>query len=83
MKDTHETRLLEYLRKYDSITSLQSIRDLGNTRLAATICTLRKKGHEIDSTSVEVTTRWNTTTTVAKYKLSEPVSRGWSLFKRG
>jgi len=79
-KATHETRLLDYLREYDSITSLESIRDLGNTRLAATVCTLRKKGHDIDSTSVDVPTRWGSTTQVAKYTLKKQSGTLWSSF---
>ena len=46
-KDTHKTRLFSYLEEHKTITSLQSIRDLGNTRLAATICLLRKDGYDI------------------------------------
>lgn len=68
-KETHETRVLRYLQDHNSITSLEAIRDLGNTRLAATVCTLRKKGHEIVSTTVDVPTRWGTNTQVSKYTL--------------
>ncbi len=70
MKPTHKTRLLQYLEDYGSITSLQAIQDLGNTRLAATICDLRKEGHEIVSSDVKVPTRWGTQTTVTKYTYS-------------
>ena len=34
-KQTHKTRLLSYLNRYNSITSLEAIRDLGNTRLGS------------------------------------------------
>lgn len=70
MRETHETRLLAYLKNYKSITSLEAIRDLGNTRLSATIHLLRK-AHRISSTNVKVPTRWGTTTTVTKYILNE------------
>jgi len=76
-KDTHQSRLLDYFDKHQSITSLEAIRDLGNTRLAATICDLRKKGHDIASTSVEVMNRFGGTTTVAKYTFHKPVKKGW------
>ncbi|QDP57718.1 MAG: hypothetical protein Unbinned6486contig1001_33 [Prokaryotic dsDNA virus sp.] len=69
MRETHKTRLLDYLKKYGSITSLEAIRDLGNTRLSATIFTLRKEGHKIISNDIQVPTRWLTTTTIAKYTL--------------
>ena len=58
MKETHYTRLLSYLKAYGSITSLDAIRDLGNTRLSATIFNLRKDGYNIKSDYVEVETRW-------------------------
>jgi hypothetical protein len=41
-KPTHKTRLLDYLTQHGSITSLEAIRDLGNTRLSATVFTPRQ-----------------------------------------
>ncbi len=58
MKETHYTRLLEYLKEYRSITSLEAIKDLGNTRLSATIFKLRQVGYTIESDYIEVPTRW-------------------------
>jgi hypothetical protein len=58
MRETHYTRLVGYLSTYGSITSLEAIRDLGNTRLSATIFNLRKDGYNIVSDYVEVPTRW-------------------------
>lgn len=66
-KPTHKTRLLDYLTQHGSITSLEAIRDLGNTRLSATIFTLRREGHEIVSCPVRVPNRWGGETEVAKY----------------
>lgn len=74
-KDTHQSRLLDYFDKHQSITSLEAIRDLGNTRLAATICDLRKKGHDIASSSVVVKNRFGGTTNVAKYSFQKEVKR--------
>ena len=45
--NTHEGRLIDYLEKFGSITSLQAIQDLGNTRLSVTIYTLKKKGLQL------------------------------------
>ena len=59
MKKTHETRLLSYLREFGNITSLEAIRDLGNTRLSATIFKLRKKGYIIESEPKRVATRFS------------------------
>ena len=66
-KPTHKTRLLDYLTQHGSITSLEAIRDLGNTRLSATVFTLRREGHEIVSRPVRVPNRWGGETEVAKY----------------
>lgn len=76
MRATHKTRLLDYLKNYGSVTSLEAIRDLGNTRLSATIFTLRKEGYNIDSDMVKVKTRFKKAngdsvfTEVARYSLS-------------
>jgi len=75
-RETHQTRLLEYLKKYEHITSLEAIRDLGNTRLSATIFNLKEEGHIIESESTTVPTRWGTTTTVAKYTYKTKLEDG-------
>ena len=80
MKETHKTRLLEYLNEHKTITSLEAIRDLGNTRLAAYIFKLKKDGHHIDTLQSEVKTRWvkedgtPKTTYVALYCYVPPIS---------
>tara|TARA_R100000231_G_C5327457_1_gene165271 strand:- start:1217 stop:1441 length:225 start_codon:yes stop_codon:yes gene_type:complete len=67
--NTHYTRLLDYLKKFKNITSLDAIRDLGNTRLSATIYELRKDGYNIISEDLTVKNRWGNNTTIAKYIL--------------
>ena len=67
--ETHYTRLLKYLKTHKTITSLQAIRDLGNTRISATIFNLRKDGYDISSTDIPVPNRWGTKTMVAQYEL--------------
>jgi len=71
MKETHYTRALMYLKKYGSITSLEAFRDLGNTRLSATIYNLRKDGYRISSNTISVPTRWGDETHVTKYILTK------------
>ena len=81
-KGTHEERLLYYLRNHkNSITQLEAYNDLGNTRLAATVCTLRKKGHDISSTTVEVPTRFAGKAKVSEYRLNTamPPQSSWVL----
>ena len=70
-QQTHYTRLLDYLKKLKTITSLDAIRDLGNTRLSATIFELRKDGYNIESKDVKVSNRWGGQTTVSQYIYNE------------
>ena len=67
--NTHEGRLIDYLEKFGSITSLQAIQDLGNTRLSGTIYILKRKGYSFKTESVSVPNRFGGKTTVAKYYL--------------
>tara|TARA_R100001163_G_scaffold61120_3_gene50873 strand:- start:427 stop:705 length:279 start_codon:yes stop_codon:yes gene_type:complete len=67
--NTHEGRLLDYLEKFGSITSLEAIQDLGNTRLSGTIYTLKRKGYDFNTESVSVPNRFGGKTKVAKYHL--------------
>ena len=70
-KDTHKTRLFSYLEEHKTITSLQSIRDLGNTRLSASIFNLKEEGYYFETKTVEVPNRFGSTTKVSEYKLME------------
>ena len=67
--NTHYTRLLDYLKEFKHITRLDAIRDLGNTRLSATIYELRKDGYNIISEDLTVKNRWGNNTIIALYKL--------------
>ena len=71
MKKTQEERVLEYMQKFGSITTLEAFRDLGVTRLSAKIYTLKKKGYEIIGETIEVTNRFNKKGHVKKYMLAE------------
>jgi|DEB0MinimDraft_4_1074332.scaffolds.fasta_scaffold12208_5 hypothetical protein len=71
-KQTHADRLLTYFKEYGKITSLQAIQDLGNTRISATIHTLRKKhGYAIYTDMIEVPNRFGDTTQVAQYTIEK------------
>ena len=77
MKQTHYTRLLNYLKEFQTVTSLDAIRDLGNTRLSATIFELRNDGYDIATKMVKVPTRFkkqngdSVYNSVAEYKLNQ------------
>lgn len=65
----HKERTLEYIRRYGSISSMEAFRDLGNTRLSATIYSLRKDGYEILSTKEQSKNRFGEKTTYDRYYL--------------
>mgnify|MGYP003143407896 CR=1 FL=1 len=67
MKETNKTRVIKYLKTYGSITPIQAIQDLGNTRLAATVFELKDLGWDIETESLKVKNRFGRTTNVAKY----------------
>ena len=69
--NTHEGRLVMYLFKYKSITSLQAIQDLGNTRLSGTIHSLKRKGYNFTTETVAVPNRFGGKTRVAEYRFKE------------
>lgn len=69
-----ETRLMRYLHECGSITSMDAISELGDTRLAATIFLLRKKGVNIVSTNETNINRWGEKVTYTRYVLQEEKS---------
>lgn len=66
-----ETRLMKYLSEVGSITSMDAIKELGDTRLAATVFLLRKKGIDIISTNETNVNRWGERVTYTRYILQE------------
>lgn len=66
-----ETRLMRYLSEFGSITSMDAISEFGDTRLAATVFELRRKGVNIISTSETNVNRWGEKVTYTRYILQE------------
>lgn len=48
-------RILEYLEKYKSITSMEAFRKFGATRLSAIIFNMKKAGHNIETVMEQTT----------------------------
>lgn len=71
MMSKKETRLMKYLSEVGSITSMDAISELGDTRLAATVFLLRKKGVDIISTNETNVNRWGEKVTYTRYVLQE------------
>ena len=62
---------MRYLQEFGSITSMDAISELGDTRLAATVFLLRKKGVNIVSTNETNINRWGEKVTYTRYVLQE------------
>ena len=71
MKDTQVKKVLRFMNENGSITSLQAIRELGCTRLAAVIHIIRHSlGIDVEREMVAVKNRDGETCHVARYKLA-------------
>ena len=68
---TQDERVLEYMQKFGSITTLEAFRDLGITRLSAKIYDLKKQGHVIVDEMIKVKNRFGEEGYVKKYMLAE------------
>lgn len=71
MKTSQAMKIIQYMEKHGSITSLEAIRHIGCTRLSGRIFDLKKRGYKISSTMESVPTRTGTDTPVAVYRLEE------------
>lgn len=69
MARTQAYRVLDYIQKFGSITSLEAFRDLGVTRLSARIFELRNRGLGIESIRKTSKNRFGESCTYAKYFL--------------
>lgn len=69
---SQKQRLLDFLKKYGKINPLQAWRDLGIYRLSDTVLQLRKEGHDIETTKIEVKNKFDEDCKVAEYRI-----RGW------
>lgn len=65
-----EQRVLRYMQDFGSITSLEAISELGDTRLAATIFELKKKGYAIASTTETNVNRYGENVHYSRYSLA-------------
>ena len=68
---TQRERVLDYIKEYGSITSLEAFRDIGCTRLSAVIFDLKAEGHEIEKEFETKRNRWGEKVSFARYSLKE------------
>lgn len=62
-----EQRVFDYMVEFGSITSLQAFNDLGNSRLSATIFSLKKKGVIINGKTKTVKNRFGEKRYIKQY----------------
>lgn len=74
MKKNQKTRILEYIKKFGSITSWDAYSDLGITQLGARIDGLKKDGYIFRTSLEHSINRYNEKVSYKRYFLeSEPI----------
>lgn len=68
---TQTDAVLEHIRRYGSITSMEAFEEYGITRLSSIIFGLRHRGLDIETIPLECVTRFGNRTKYAKYVLHE------------
>lgn len=66
---TQQEMVLKHLKEQRTITPLEALREYGCYRLAAVVFNLKRKGHEIVSTTEESIGRFGNKVRFAKYTL--------------
>lgn len=68
---TQKDMVLDYIRDFGSITSMDAFRDLGITRLAAVVCRLRREGHDIHKEREHALNRYGQNVRYARYSFGK------------
>lgn len=68
---TGNERVLNYIKKYGSITQKQATDDLGLSRLSARIWDLRQQGKQILTEYITVKNRYGIKIKVTRYRFAE------------
>ena len=71
MRMTKTQAVLDWLKTYASISSMEAINNFGATRLSAIIFNLRKRGHNIETVMVDGRDRFGNTIRYARYYLRD------------
>ena len=74
MKTNQIERILEYIKKYGTITDKNARDDLGIQRLGARIYDLKKMGYDITDRWIAVKNRFGETVHIKQYTLLETVN---------
>lgn len=74
MKITQKDRILEYIRKFDSISSFEAYANLGITQLGARIDQLKKEGYQFKTEWETGQNRFGERTDYKRYYLADMVA---------
>ena len=69
-KPTQNERIIDYMKRFGSITQLDALQDLGVMRLASRISDLRSEGYPITSTIETVKNRFGEKCHIKRYKIA-------------
>lgn len=82
MKITQRERIVEYIRKFGSITSSDAYNDLGITQLATRISELKEQGYEFKTEWESKKNRFGEPVTFKRYFLVDMVSENMDHISR-
>lgn len=66
---TQEKRIIEYMKQHGAITQMEAF-EMGITRLAARVHTMRRKGIQVVTESVASVNRYGEPVRFARYRLA-------------
>lgn len=70
-KPTQNQRILDYIKRFGSITQLEALQDLGIMRLASRISDLKRLGHPIVSEMETVENRFGEKCYIKRYSMEK------------
>ena len=70
-KVTQHDRILDYMKEFGSITTLDAFRDLGITKLTTRVSEMRREGIKIEGKREAVKNRYGETCHINRYTLIE------------
>ena len=68
-KPTQNERIIDYIKRFGSITQFEALRDLGVMRLASRISDIKRLGYPVESEMITVKNRYGEECKVKKYTL--------------
>ena len=70
-KPSQASRLLDYLKRFGSVTTWEAFQELGITRLSARIFEIKERGYSIKTESIKSKNRFGEPVHFNKYSLLE------------